>query len=435
MNEFNIENNIKVEGKIELISSMIISSGEAGAVNQIFIRDYKGRPIIPGTSITGVLRNISKALFDTNEDKFWGYVETDINKEKEELISQVYINDATITGKSRIEVRNNVAINRKTHTAIDKYLFDYETLSPGTKFNFSMELRQEKYDEELEKIFYTLIKLLESGKIALGAKTNNGLGKIRLIDTKINSYNLTDVSDIKKWLDNASNSKEIVSYDISKIWQNDLIINAEFIIASSLLIKTYNSHPDDVDSSNFRIGKDYYIPGSSIKGVIRSRMERIVKTTGMKIDIEKIFGFVDEDKKTASAGHISFNEIKLENTVNSKQTRIKIDKFTGSTIKGALFASNVIWNTQNDTNIKLEVVLKDYNAHRIFAAVLMLALKDLWDSDLAVGSEQSIGRGRLIGKSILVSNGDRSIEYTDNGLSGDRGLIDELETSLMEVNK
>ncbi len=436
MNEFNIENNIKVQGKIKLVTSMLISSGIEGAVDQLFIRDYKNNPIIPGSSIRGVLRNISQKLFENNKlknkfNKFWGYVDFENNNES--MISQIYIHDAIINENAKIEIRNNVSINRKNHVAEENHLFDYETLVPGTTFNFSMELRQIKYDEELVKIFYSLIKIMESGIISLGAKINNGLGKIKLIDTKIISYDFRNKSDIKNWFINKPNLiTNYDIYDISILEKNDLIIEAEYNIISSLLIKSYVSNPNDVDNTNFNIEGKYYIPGSSIKGVIKSRMERIINTLNININLDHIFGYINSNE--SQAGLIIFNEIELKNIIEQKQTRIKIDKFTNSTIDGALFTSNVIWNIQNDKpNIKLKIVLKDYLNNKKYAAILLLALKDLWDGDLAIGSEQSIGRGRLIGKSITLKKGNKLVKYLDDKLEGDKSIIEELEESLKEV--
>jgi len=58
------------------------------------------------------------------------------------------------------------------------------------------------------------------------------------------------------------------------------MIELELVIKSSLIVRSYSDRPDDPDSVNIQSGGFYIIPGSSFKGAIRARAEKILYTLG-----------------------------------------------------------------------------------------------------------------------------------------------------------
>jgi hypothetical protein len=88
------------------------------------------------------------------------------------------------------------------------------------------------------------------------------------------------------------------------------------------------------------------------------------------------------------------HESVIENTADLVQNRIAIDRFTGGAYHGALFSEQPIFGS-DETRLTLELELRQPKKAEI--GLLLLLLKDLWTSDLPVGGESSIGRGRLQG--------------------------------------
>ena len=78
------------------------------------------------------------------------------------------------------------------------------------------------------------------------------------------------------------------------------------------------------------------LPGTSIRGAIRARAEKIINTLGNGAELVKsLFGWVDnsqaEDKENPIKGRILVKEkyLDLKYFVEEIQHRIRIDRFTG----------------------------------------------------------------------------------------------------------
>ena len=71
-----------------------------------------------------------------------------------------------------------------------------------------------------------------------------------------------------------------------------------------------------------------------------------------------------------------------------------MDRFTGSTIDGALMETEPVWSKTGE-NFILRLRIDNYKNHE--ATLLLHLLKDLWTGDLPIGGEKSIGRGVLKG--------------------------------------
>ena len=137
--------------------------------------------------------------------------------------------------------------------------------------------------------------------------------------------------------------------------------------------------------------------GTSLAGVLRHRAERIVNTLEKPTTIiDEMFGpdFSKDKTKQAKASRLIVHEKEIEHATELVQTRIAIDRFTGGAYHGALFDEQPIFGSDK-TIVTIELELRKPEKHDI--GLLLLLLKDLWTSDLPVGGESSIGRGRLQG--------------------------------------
>ncbi|NJK65248.1 MAG: hypothetical protein HC941_00780 [Microcoleus sp. SU_5_3] len=141
------------------------------------------------------------------------------------------------------------------------------------------------------------------------------------------------------------------------------------------------------------------LSGTSLAGVLRHRAERIVHTLGSCSPIvDKLFGYVVG--KQSQASRLVVHEKVIENATDLVQNRIAIDRFTGGAYHGALFDEQPIFGSDK-TIVTIELELRNPKEYEI--GLLLLLLKDLWTSDLPVGGESSIGRGRLQGKEATLT--------------------------------
>lgn len=183
-------------------------------------------------------------------------------------------------------------------------------------------------------------------------------------------------------------------------------LEATFKLASPLLIRSGQDStgcaPDVVHLRSHRDGElKPVLSGTSLAGVLRHRAERIVNTLDKPDKIlNDVFGIVEKNSKQAKASRLVVHESVIKKTADLVQTRIAIDRFTGGAYHGALFDEQPIFGSDK-TIVTVELELRNPKDYEI--GLLLLLLKDLWTSDLPVGGESSIGRGRLQGKDATLT--------------------------------
>jgi CRISPR/Cas system CSM-associated protein Csm3 (group 7 of RAMP superfamily) len=406
-----------LRGIIELAKPALIGSGKSEQTEMDVILDSEGKPFIPATSLVGVLKHRIEEMYDSkgkkdNINEFWGFAGKEDGRG-----SALACSDLTcISGDYKINTRDGIAIDTLTGMVQPGAKYDYQVVEPGAKFQLEMEvLIKSNHDSSFfTEMFAAIIHALVSESIHIGAKSNNGLGKIKLIDYKTYQVNFSEKEHIKKWfayLDGRDVSHlpsiELPASFNVKRGDGYMSIEAEFKLLSSFIVRSYTEDPGAPDSVNIQSGGHYILPGSSMKGAIRARAERILNTLNKPPEIlEKLFGNVEKNNGKKLRGKVRIQEtdiekVEIDDSVTDSykaelQTRIKIDRFTGGTMEGALFDSMPLFRDKNNRKsfkIKLEV----NNCEKHEAGLLLLILKDLWTGDLAVGGEKSIGRGVLHG--------------------------------------
>jgi len=111
--------------------------------------------------------------------------------------------------------------------------------------------------------------------------------------------------------------------------------------------------------------------------------------------VDGIFGSDNAANGHPQASRLVVTESEIEHVTNDLvQHRVSIDRFTGGALDTALFTEAPVFKTK-DTLVKVNLCLQNPKHSEI--GLLLLLLKDLWTSDLAIGGEASVGRGRLHG--------------------------------------
>jgi CRISPR/Cas system CSM-associated protein Csm3 (group 7 of RAMP superfamily) len=145
------------------------------------------------------------------------------------------------------------------------------------------------------------------------------------------------------------------------------------------------------------------ISGTSWAGIMRHRALRIAKTlAGGNAEngqaatqlISTLFGDMPEGEQRPRASRVTVNETEVCYGQHLYQTRVRIDRFTGGAFPTGLFEQAPVYG-RPETAIDFALHIRDPEEHEI--GLMLLVLKDLWTSDLPVGGEASIGRGRLQG--------------------------------------
>ncbi|MBD3377441.1 hypothetical protein GF406_20605 [candidate division KSB1 bacterium] len=471
-----------IKAEFKLKSPLIIGSGESEQTDIDVIRDdpYTGprAALLPASSVIGVFRHLFDPLIkEENADfvkayyEFFGCTEDENNKLLKELRkehqpnkkwdvnqSALVMSDMVLKGLN-ISRRDGVRIDPRTGTAVDRAKFDYEIVEPDKEkrffMNFEINLRSpsKKYKDYFKAFIGTFLKEIDDGHIGFGAKTNKGFGVFTLVENGIKIADLdfenteTNKTAIRHWLKNDLH-EQYKSISISELCEKKLpeipkrlfTIQAEFRIKNSLLIRSYSTNPQDPDVSSMQRGEDYILPGPSLMGAIRHRAWKIINTmipTNKETLFYDLFGFVAIDsypevpenlkekfEQKAAKGRLQVNESVIErygsSILDQVQTRIKIDRFTGGTMTGALLQEKVLWQADKETTLKLEMRLLDYQDWE--AGLLLFILKDLVTGDLAIGGEKAIGRGVLTGHSATITWSERQYPVQ---LKFDEGFIND----------
>ena len=427
-----ITERILVSGWLETISPLMISQGEGSDTDSDIVLDGSGKPFIPGTSWVGAVRDHFQRRIDDNLlGVFFG--------DGEDYQSAFIARDLLMCSHVTTEIRTNTKIDPRTKTAQEKSLHNYEVLSAESIFDFEFEvvIRQAHKDQRdnIVKLVKTIISEFQNGQIALGAKTNSGFGKVKLVSPKL--IELKFPEDGNWWF--TSNRKPTESViiredEIFPLETNRAIIKGRFSLDGSIMVRQeYTGDSENIDHEQMSSNGKYIIPGTSLKGVIRHRALKIlntlipIKSTAM---IDDLFGFVNEKNASAGKGRISIGECIIHGGILEKQTRIRVDMFTGGAMDGALFSELPLWDDGN-TTIDVDITIKTDKGFDV--ALILQVLKDLWTGNLTIGGEASIGRGRFKGEMISVSfqQNHATIKADGKGviIKDDQGLIPQLENA------
>ena len=404
-----------IEGILENESPLVIGTGKnQGDVDIIIIRDEDGKPFIPATSLCGAL----KSYWNGHHDGwFWGE-----SKGEKGTQSLLIVQDAYMMNTPRIEVRDVVKINNTRGIAEAKGKYDYETLAPGAKFHFHMEtnLWEGENEKKTRSVLNAILTSLINGEIRVGAMSAKGFGQIRLNNPKGYGFDFSQPKDLIMWLEGPEkhlpNWTGFLQTDIepiSKACENEMVLEAWFSLKTSMLIRQYQEttsgeNEGEPDAIHIQSNGKPILPGTSIKGALRARAERILHTLAQEESradrmLHELMGYVNEETKEKMKSRMRVEEtlITQKSILELIHSRVKIDRFTGGTMETHLFNFRPLWPKDDEKTVQLKCSIQ--NPAKWEAGLLMLLLKDLWTGDLPIGGEKSIGRGVLQGISASLN--------------------------------
>lgn len=249
-------------------------------------RDGLGRVYVPGTSLAGALRQWFEAAFGEDDTKaVWGYQKSD-----EGDASRVVVCDLAVSqGADEIEVRDGVGIDRCTGTAAERIKHDRAVLPSGSVLEFRLEVelpRDAAHANRYQSEVGHLLTALKEERIRLGAATTRGLGRIKLQDEKIEIQDRASKKGILEVLRGGVAKQAVTDLleadpDVAPKPQEVLRLTVTWAPRGPVMVKAgYDGIA--VDSLPLMTGRDGQLapvlPGSSIKGALRSQAERIVRT-------------------------------------------------------------------------------------------------------------------------------------------------------------
>lgn len=436
--------------KVEATTPLFVGSGAASLItDSLVMKDHNDLPMIPGTSLTGVLRHsledFSKENYNWND--IFGYQGKDNDGLGSRLIiSSAYLvlNDGKIAEGLNTEIspeilskfqklptRQHVRITHKG-VAADKVLFDNEVVYAGAQFIFEIELKGTKTDEDSWK---QIIKEIKSPSFRIGQGTRDGYGNLKVIGVYEKTFNLVNENDFEAYLSfnpslNSIEIKETEEKTDSNITDYTLELTPDdfFIFSEGFGDSEVDNKPTEEEIIVYNNGKIDFenrtlIPASSIKGAIAHRTafhyNKFNKFYADTIN-ENLKNYVEENNQAVKTlfgekaqvvngnllgerGIVILDDLYYDDIDNSKIfNHVAIDRFTGGSIDGALFSEKVSY--KRDKKIVLEINL----AKEIEDDTILLAfeetLKDICRGLLPLGGMTTKGFGMFTGK--LLKKGE-----------------------------
>lgn len=431
--------------------------GETYTVMELLSDPIHDTPILPGATIAGGLRHyltqrtVGYRKKDEDADSIMKILFGEALDEDKGNQSRLIIHDA-YTEYGRRSTRDGVAINSKTRTAKDGKLFKLDVWEAGAKFDVCIELVLHDGDDikAYKQAFATLLKALQDGEIPMGARKNRGYGQCVVDSWAIYEYDLRTITGFLGWVNNdlSHATPQFIEGHASYIDNRQrVVLSATFELCDSLMIRQYPPPKDDPNAQQdpTRHLTDAFnnplLTGTSIAGALRARAEKILNTIGKPTSIiHKMFGDDGKDEydkkvRDIKASRLIVKEGAIQNgNMDYIQTRVKIDRFTGGVIQGALINEQPLF-AEDKTRVTIELELRNPKPEEI--GLLLLLLKDLWTEDLPLGGESSIGRGRLRGKCATINIEGTPYQLTDTNGSviADDADRRKLETYVKALNE
>lgn len=447
---YKLTHDIVISAKLTNVSPLIMGAQKEDETDLEILKHSNHQPYISGTAFAGkFLKNFESNLklkqpsepnkqIVANNLKFLvgsSNKEVDQSDSEEKSQSHVILDNLELvsTNECSIVLNDSNKISKKTGAVENK--FNFEKLEPGCQFQLKAHFKiRNGFDVLFFKDVVIYLQRLLKDQFSIGAKTNNGYGQMQLDEFQAKVFDYSTKTAFAEWEDFLKNDQFKNEFQSFKptyfeykpqkkvLFNLNLAIKSQFITGEPVYdladVKKKQSQRVNVASKNFLTSEkaiSYFVKGEAVKNALSHRAYRILNTvnptnqTWVNNLMLYIFGEnMDEVANKTSKelnhkkAHLSVKEAKFQNVDEQKQTRIKISRFTGGTINGALTTASPIHSLTDQTtpNIKFEFQLIHDQNNPLFknAMTLMLMLiKDLFSEDLPIGGEKATGKGILIG--------------------------------------
>lgn len=438
---------------VEAATPLSIGSGQASTESDAPIaRDANALPIIPGTSIAGVLRHRyvdhvqaesggaeafgkADALFGYQQGAggrasrlhvTHGHVLDAHGRAIDGLVLPEQISDDTVLSilADDVVTRDRVRLTDKGAAALHGK-FDRDVCLQGTRFAF--ELRLWSTDDAVADDWDLLLGLVASSAFRLGGGTRAGLGALRVVRLHTARCDLRVAADAERyrqlppaldavdglepaapasleWVDRVDGRLQLQSTGYWRIGAGATPLRStsrilhRFPLSESIVV-----YDDDQPA---RIKTVVRVPGSSIKGALAHRCafhwrrltgefaydESAPATTDERpAALEALFGSIKQDDG-GQAGHLFIDDVALD-VADVEPLHLHhnaLDRFTGGVQNRKLFAEEVL------VGGRMTVPLAIHHASALPDPVrqaLGLALADLCSGRLPIGGGTSGGNG------------------------------------------
>ena len=373
--------------RVTLFSPLSIGDSFSENTDKDVVLDSRGLPVIPATSIAGVLRSLAS---DSEKDALFGCINKDGKVQQDTLLA---FYDATLYEARAVTARDCVKLN-EYKTAERGAKFDFQAVETGAVFVGYAEARGEEAKKALEGLL--------QNTLSFGSKTTRGYGKIKL------AYQCREFQpdDLEEWLkfdmfDWPDGDWLEIAPETS---QGSVTLKLELKQQGGLSIRQYMTEEKGADYGPMALcDGSPVIPGTSWAGMFKHHMSVWLSKDEMRC----AFGFVltgeeekDAKKKNLPAcqkSRIMFSESQITGGTQKLLTRNMIDRFTNGTKDGALYTEKTVYGGTTILEITLDISDMQYTGCKDILVnvkrALCTTILDLHNGYAAIGGLTAVGRG------------------------------------------
>lgn len=372
-----------------------------GSIDRV-LRHRDGQAFLQAASLAGALRgwlekqdkNAANAMFGSQE------------KSGQLIVSDMEIKEkaAKVAEDTTIQLRPRLRINGKMGSAADGGKFDVAHIARGTVMKFSLTWLGAESDNNGSAQIEQMLGALHAGEICLGAQKSNGFGRVSL-EVRRRTYHMTDKADREAWLQDEFDGQTLELPEICTESVCTFTVNG---VADSILIKDAVPHIKEDGTQftgNIKENGTAVLPGSSVKGAVRARVQAIADLLHCAENVDELFGRGAAQGDNGIAGRVRFSDVALDKAKEQMISRIRINKFTGGVIRGGLFTEEPL---KSGVTLTITAPQDDICG----CALLVYALRDLGLGLYNLGSGGAVGRGYIKVSRIAIACGEQTADMT-----------------------
>jgi CRISPR/Cas system CSM-associated protein Csm3 (group 7 of RAMP superfamily) len=369
-----------------------------------------GQVLIPGTSLAGALRGLIRD--ERGEDvatEWFGRVPEPGGSLADTWPSQVWVLGSRRLDGDGSEFRASTRISRQRAAAEANTLRSEEVLPAGSRFEVFL-----RWDDPPAGAVEDLAGLLAGWRPFIGRGISRGRGACAVDAVRYGTLRLDQPGDLLRWLTTSGPELARVVAVTDAPAAGPVVPEPVLRVTVSIAGPWRTGNGEEPPGEGkpillLRVGGKPVMPGSGIKGLLRSRAEFILRSAGVtpepcdkrpcgKCWPCQVFGYGggrdDAAESVGARALIRIPDAEVRDAKPACRTHIAIDRFTGGVLDGALYTMEVLEAGTFTLDVSPLGVIPEQQLWEI-RAVLRLVLEDLNDGIIGLGGGVARGYGTV----------------------------------------
>jgi CRISPR/Cas system CSM-associated protein Csm3 (group 7 of RAMP superfamily) len=388
--------------------------------------DPWGRPHLPGTSLAGALRDhVRRAEGEPVADAWFGHLVdpgTGNPAEVDARASLLWVlgtRPADSSGDElatvATEIRASTAISRDRGAAAANTLRVEELLPVGSRFEVFL-----RWDDPPPDEIERLLAVLASWRPLIGHGTSRGRGRCVIEDIHHGGLRLDQPDGLYRWLtcSGPELARQVAADPVKAKAAGEepqAILRVDTKIIGPLRVGSGEPPQATGDEGQkvtplFHVGGRYVIPGTGLKGLLRSRAEFILRSVGLAPSpcedqrcrtcwTCRVFGHAGGHDTTSQAvgarAAVRFPDACIDDPVAVTRQHVAIDRFTGGAHRGLLYTVDALEGGTFTITVEPLGAEVPQSLLTEFRAIMRLVLEDLSDGLAGIGAGVTRGYGSV----------------------------------------